>query len=418
MTESQWRLEDALGDSMRSALKSSAVALAAICLLPLGAGAAEIERPATFNPNNIPGIRASGPNYTIANPVRSDGFLRIYSVRSPYGDFQVVSDAMMQRRIREFAAIAEIDKLTESAEFNKAMADAGLAPLKFAGQLVVNPVEAIGNTLAGIGNQIGQIGSGINNAGKSQDTAFGGFGADQKRRELAAKLGVDPYTDFEPLQARMQKISQAAASGGLIVSGAMMAIPGAVGIVVSNAGTSSRVYDSVRDRTAAQLMDINREKMVAMGLDQPTADALLQNRNYSPLDMTSMVSSLEVVPVPGRAEFMRRAVSVNRRDAAVFNRRYTEMVADFHQKTGAVTSFVSAGDFPFNQTRNGTVVGIWPVDAMSWTENTRRAMTNAAGAIRNARLGRPELRVSGQITPHAREGLQELGFAIANNSRR
>ncbi|MCP6756286.1 hypothetical protein NL533_32165, partial [Klebsiella pneumoniae] len=88
-------------------------------------------------------------------------------------------------------------------------------PVKFAGQLIVNPVEAIGNTLAGIGNQIGQIGSGIHNAGKSQDTAFGGFGADQKRRELAAKLLVDPYTEFEPLQIRLQKISQAAASGGL-----------------------------------------------------------------------------------------------------------------------------------------------------------------------------------------------------------
>ncbi len=390
--------------------------LAALAVSAAPAFAAEIERPATFNPNNIPGIRAQGPNYSIAAPVRSDGFLRIYSVRSSYGDFQVVSDAMMQRRMRELAATAEIDKLTESAEFNKAMAEAGLAPLKFAGQLVVNPVEAINSTLAGIGNQIGQIGSGISNAGKSQDAPFGGFGADQKRRQLAAKLGVDPYTDFEPLQVRMQKISQAAATGGLIVQGAMMAIPGAVGIVVSNAGTSGRVYDSVRDRTAAQLMDMNREKMLAMGLDRPSADALLQNRNYTPLDMTSMVSSLEVVPVPGRADFMRRAISVNRRDAAVFNRRYTEMVADFHQKTGAVTSYVSAGDFPFNQTRTGNVVGIWPVDAMSWTENTRRSMTSAAGAIRSGGLGRPELRVSGQITPRAREGLQELGFTIADGS--
>ncbi len=403
---------------MRLSVKSSLVAVATALVLPMAVNAAEIERPATFNPNQIPGIRAAGPNYTISAPVRSDGFLRIYNVRSPYGDFVVVSDAMMRVRIRELAAVAEIDKLTESNEFNRALGEAGLAPLKFAGQLVVNPVQAIGNTLNGIGNQIGQIGSSIHNAGKTRDAAFGGFGADQKRRELAAKLGVDPYSDFEPLQSRMQKISQAAAAGGLVVTGAMMAIPGAVGIVVSNAGTSSRVADSLRDRTAAQLMDMNREKMVAMGLDVQTADQLLQNVNYTPLDMTSMVSSLEAVPVAGRAEFMRRAVSVNRREAAVFNRRYTEMVADFHQKTGAVTSFVSAGELPFNQTRNGTVVGIWPVDAMSWTENTRRSMTNASAAIRRANLGKPELRVSGQITPRAREGLQELGFAIADQRKR
>jgi hypothetical protein len=394
------------------------VAIAACVAMSAAASGAEIERPATFSPGKIPGIKSSGPNYTILSPVRSDGFLRIYNVRAPYGDFSVVSDAMMQIRIRELAAVAELDKLTESAEFNNALGQAGLAPVKFAGELLVNPVEALGNTLAGIGNQIGQIGSGIHNAGKTQDQAFGGFGADQKRRELAAKLGVDPYTDYAPLQSRLQKLSQAAAAGGLVVSGAMMAIPGAVGIVVSNVGTSSRVKDSLRDRTAAQLMDMNREKMLAMGLDRTTADTLLQNRNYTPLDMTSMVSSLEVVPVAGRAEFLRRAVGVNRRDAAVFNRRYTEMVADYHLKTNAIVSYVSAAEFPFNQTANGAVVGIWPVDALSWTESTSRAMSSAASAIRTNRLGRPELRISGQATPRGKDGLRELGFTVAENVRR
>lgn len=390
----------------------------AFAVMSSGAWSAEIERPATFSPGKIPGIKASGPNYTITSPVRSDGFLRIYNVNSAYGNFTVVSDSMMQVRIRELAAVAELDKLTESNEFNNALGQAGLAPVKFAGELLVNPVEALGNTFAGIGNQIGQIGSGIHNAGKSQDQAFGGFGADQKRRELAAKLGVDPYTDYEPLQARLQKLSQAAAAGGLVVSGAMMAIPGAVGIVVSNVGTSGRVKDSLRDRTAAQLMDMNREKMMAMGLDRGTADALLQNRNYTPLDMTSMVSSLEIVPVAGRDDFLRRAVAVKRRDAAVFNRRYTEMVADYHLKTKAIVSFVSAAEFPFNQTANGTVVGIWPVDALSWTEATSRSMNSAANAIRANRLGRPELRIAGQMTPNAKAGLQGLGFTVADNARR
>lgn len=402
----------------RASAGLGAAALAAVVLTAVGASGAEIERPATFSPGKVPGIKASGPNYTITSPVRSDGFLRIYNVNSAYGNFTVVSDSMMQVRIRELAAVAELDKLTESNEFNNALGQAGLAPVKFAGELLVNPVEALGNTFAGIGNQIGQIGSGIHNAGKSQDQAFGGFGADQKRRELAAKLGVDPYTDYEPLQARLQKLSQAAAAGGLVVSGAMMAIPGAVGIVVSNVGTSGRVKDSLRDRTAAQLMDMNREKMMAMGLDRGTADALLQNRNYTPLDMTSMVSSLEVVPVAGRDGFLRRAVGVKRRDAAVFNRRYTEMVADYHLKTKAIVSFVSAAEFPFNQTANGTVVGIWPVDALSWTEGTSRAMGSAASAIRANRLGRPELRIAGQMTPNAKAGLQGLGFTIADNTRR
>jgi len=402
---------------MRRLTLASSLACAAGLAISSYAFAAEVERPASFDPNKIPGIRAAAANYTIANPVRSDGFLRVYTVRSSYGDFQVVSDTMMQMRIRELAAVAELDNLSQSEAFNNALAQAGLAPVKFAGELIVNPVQAIGNTLAGIGNQMSQIGSGINNAGKSQDQAFGGFGADQKRRELAARLGVDPYTDYEPLQLRLQKISQAAAAGGLVVSGAMMAIPGAVGLVISNTATSSRVADAMRDQTAAQLMDLNRQKMMAMGLDRASADTLLANRNYTPLDMTSMVASLEIVPATGRDDFLRRATSVNRRDAAVFNRRYAEMVADFHVKTGAVTSYVSVCEFPFNQTRNG-LIAIWPVDALSWTENTRKAMTNTASEIKRRGLGRTELRISGQATPRAKQGLSELGITIADNSRR
>jgi len=144
---------------------------------------------------------------------------------------------------------------------------------------------------------------------------------------------------------------------------------------------------------------------------------LLQNRHYTPLDMTSMVSSLEVVPVDGRADFLRRAADVKRRDAAVFNRRYTEMVANHHLKTKSIVSFVSAAEFPFNQTSGGAVVGIWPVDALSWTESTSRAMRSAAQSIRANRLGRPELRISGQATGNAKEGLRELGFSVAENSR-
>jgi hypothetical protein len=390
----------------------------AFCLAATASVAAEIEPPATFAPNKIPGIRATGANYSIAAPVRSDGFLRIYTVHSAYGDFTVTSDAMMAMRIRELAAIAELDKITHSDAFNRALGEAGLAPIKFAGQLIVNPVEAIGNTLAGIGNTIGQVGSGIHNAGKSQDQPFGGFGADQKRRELAARLGVDPYTDFAPLQQRMQQLSQAAATGGLVVSGAMMAIPGAAGIVISNAGTSSRVADAMRDYSAAQLMDRNREKMLAMGLDNASTEALLANRNYTPLDMTAMVAALETVPAEGRADFLHRAVAVKRREAAFFNRRYAEMVADHHARSGAIVSFVSLGDLPFNQTSNGVLLGLWPVDALSWTENTRRAMSKAAEAMRGRRLGRPELRISGQATARARQGLSELGFSLAGNAQR
>jgi hypothetical protein len=377
---------------------------------------AQAEPAASFDPNRIPGIKATGPNYSIANPVRSDGFLRLYSIRSPYGDFGVTSDAMMQVRQRELAAILELDKINTSDAFNKALVEAGVAPIKFAGNLIINPIQTIGNTLGGIGNAMGQVGSGMANAGKSQDAPLGGLGADQKRRELAAKLGVDPYTDFEPLAHRMQKLSEAAAAGGLVVSGAMMAIPGAVGIVVSNVATGGKVADMMRDYSAAQLMDINRQKLAAMGVERPVIEQLVTNRAYTPLDMTSMVASLETIKVDGRADFLRRAAAVNSRDAAYFNRRYAELIADYHAKTGQITSFVSLGDFPFNQTRSGSITAVWPVDALSWTDGTAKAMGRVNEAVKRY-PGKPELRITGQATGTAKERLKGMGWTVVENTR-
>ena len=307
--------------------------------------------------------------------------------------------------------------MTESDEFNRGLGEAGLAPIKFAGGLIVNPIQTLGNALAGLGNTIDQAGSGIANAGKTQDQALGGLGADQKRRELAAKLGVDPNTDLKPLADRMAKLSAAAATGGLVVSGAMMAIPGAVGLVVSNTSTAGRVGKSMRDYSAAQLLDQNRKRVAGMGLDRQAGEALLANRNYTPLDMTSMLIALETVKVDGRADFLRRAAGVNKREAAYFNRRYAEMIADLHARNGSVASFVSLGEFPFNQLRDGSVIGLWPVDALSWTEGTRKALGNAGAAVKRANLSRAELRITGQATPRAKQGLKELGFTVAENFR-
>jgi hypothetical protein len=392
------------------------VAYFAVLLVPFAAGAAELEQAPSFNPAKIPGIKPAGVNYTIVNPVRSDGFLRVYSFRTPYGDFVVTSDAMAQIRIRELAAIHELDKVTQSDSFNNALAQAGIAPVTYAGKMIANPFQTLGDTLGGIGNTLSQVASGMHNA-KSRDSAFGGLGADQKRRELAAKLGVDPYTDFQPLAERLAKLSESAAAGGLVVSAALMVIPGTAGAVISNVATGSSVSESVRDHSAAQLMDMNRLKMLAMGLDRATADALLANNNYTPLDVTAMVASLDTVPVQGRADFLRRAADVKKRDAAFFNRRYAELIADYHARTRAVVSFVSLAEFPFNQTSTGGLVGVWPVDAMSWTQGTSGAMRNAAAAIRQGGFAQPQLRITGQATARARQGVRELGMSVVENAR-
>ncbi|MBI4274973.1 MAG: hypothetical protein HY659_09780, partial [Rhizobiales bacterium] len=303
---------------------------------------------------------------------------------------------------------------------NKALAEAGLSPIKFAGELVTNPLQTLGNTLAGAGMLMGQFQSGVANAGRTPDDPMASmFGVIKKKRELAEKIGVDPYTDFEPLRVRMDRLSEAAAGGGLVVSGALMAIPGAAGIVISNVSTSSNVTTYARDYTAAQLMDLNRGKLAALGVDSSTTEALIANRNYTMVDITALVVALESLgAVEGRPIIIARAAKVSNRDAAYFMRVHAEMLAAYQAKTRALRDFVWLGDFPFNRLADGGVIGLWPVDAISWTETTARTL-GAASAQRKASgsTGRAELRITGQATPLARRRLKEFGWTVIESVR-
>jgi hypothetical protein len=376
------------------------------------------ERAPTFDPARIPGIRASGANYTIANPVTSDGFMRIYTLRTSYGDFTVIGDALMRTRMVELAALAELERVSQSDSFNKALVEAGVAPIKYAGELVTNPGQTISNTLSGVGSLFGQFGSGMNNLGKTQDDTMQGLlGVTKKRRELAAHLGVDPYTDFEPLSAKLSQLSQAAATGGLVVTAALMAIPGVGGIIVTNVATTAKVTGLARDLTAAQLMDLNRKKLGEMAVPSQIAETLLTNRSFTPLDVTAIVASLEIMSsVQNRSEFVARAASVHRHDAAYFMRKHAELLGDYHAKTGSLTGVVTFGGYPFNTTRNGGVLGILPIDALSWTDNTARSMRDIVNQSRNAGFaGKAEMRITGQATPLAKQQLQGMGWTVTDN---
>jgi hypothetical protein len=381
--------------------------------------AADFERPRSFQANLIPGIAAGGQNYTIKNPVTSDGFMRIYVFTTPWGEFSAIGDGMMRQRQRELAALGQLQQVTESDSFNRALAEAGISPIKFAGELIVNPVQTLGNTLSGIGSLFGQVGSSAHNAGKYESDPMADLtGASRKKRELAIKLGVDPYTDFQPLQQRLTQLSAAAATGGLVVTGALMAIPGVGGLIVSNTATGANLGNAARDNTPAQLLDINRPKLLAMGVDRNLAEQFLLNRNYTPVDATAIVSFLEEVQVPGREAFVARAATVNRRDAAVFMRRQAEMVADYQNKTRSITGFVALGGFPFVTTASGGVLGLLPLDALSWTQGTDKAMRDITASLRSAgRPGKAEMRITGQATPLAKEKMRALGWALTENTK-
>lgn len=398
---------------------------AALLLMPAAAAAQTYEQPPSFNAAQIRGIKRVGTNYTIQTPVRSDGLLRIYVLTTPYGKLEVQGDAMMRMRQNELYALAQMEKVSNSESFGRALAQAGLSPLTFTGHLIMNPIGTVGNTLAGVGNFFGRIGSGLNNAGQTQDDAMSGLlGVTDQRRQIAAAYGVDPYTDFPPLAAKLQQLSQAAAAGGLVVTGALIAVPGAAGIIVSNLSTAYKlndigIQDLARNYDAAQILDLNRKRLTDMGVDEETRERFLKNRNFTPIDAAALVAALDSMQdVEGRPVFVSRASVADGRAIAYVMRRQAELMANDYRKHKNYVRFVALSNYPFVITRDNRIMAELPIDALSWTRETAAGFAGVTAQRRQvAPRARGELRITGTATALAKKRLKAEGWLVVENQR-
>ena len=402
------------------------VAFFAVTALPLQALAQPFEQAPTFVIEKLPGFWPSGDNYSIKNPVMSDGLLRIYTLTTPYGEFTVHGDQMLRMRVNELAALYELEKIANSESYGKALLDAGLSPLKYTGRLITDPKKTVGDTFSGIGTMFGRISSDLSNIGKTPgDPISGLLGVTDQRRKLATKVKIDPYTDFPPLDAKLSRLAEAAAAGGLTVSAAMMAVPlTKVGFLISNYPTAStiegvRIDELARDQTAAQIFDLNRGKLRAMSADSELVEALLVNRNYTPIDMAVLVAALDNMSgVEDRIIFLQRAAQIETRSLAYFMRRHAEMLKNHQSRGAGFARFVSLGGYPFNVARDGRILGVMPIDALAWTEAIAEVLRICAtDAHKLSATGHVELRITGTATLRAKREIKALGWRLVENAR-
>jgi hypothetical protein len=214
-------------------------------------------------------------------------------------------------------------------------------------------------------------------------------------------------------------LSQAAAAGGLVVTGALMAVPGAAGIVVSNLATANKVnnigiQDLASDYTAAQILDINRGLLKKMGISDRLSKLLLANRNYTPIDMAAMVAALDSLHgVQGREVFVERAAAANGRAIAYFMRRQAELLADDYRRHHDYVTFIGLAGYPFVVTSDHHVMALLPIDALSWTKATAAGFAAVTAARKRlAPKTRGELRISGEVTRLARRDLKKDGWIV------
>ena len=375
------------------------------------ASACAFETPPNATAEQILGAEATGPNYRVGPEVRSDGLMHLFTLHTAFGQFEVAGDELMRTRIRELGALRKLQAMSESDVFAKSLGEAAAAPLRYGADLLTDPAATLKKSASGVANMFARVSAGLSNSKSSRDNVVTSvLGVDSARRALAVQLGVDPYTDFSPLAAKLNDVASAAAFGGLTVRGLMMAIPGGAGVAVSSASTAETVQSMLAEKTSAQIAASVMTGLAKYQVPRATAERLVQNRMYTPADLLILWKSLAALNAPNTALFVARAAGAATREEAMFQRRRAELLAA-NAKLLGIGRFVDVAGFPLNRMKDGQLVALFPLDEVAWTEDVSAAFSKMAAAT-SSEASPPVLALTGSLTPMADAEIVRTGWSV------
>lgn len=399
--------------------------IAAAVLLVAATGAQaftdSFETPPEQDPREILGDKVSGAGYGVLSPVRSDGFIRIYSLKTERRTDEFSGDGLVRLRIKEITAVEALKSLETEQSFVDGLAKAAKRPAEFVGSTVTDPVGTAKTTVTGVGRLFGRITKGVEQAvtGETRSPAELAriiSGQDRARRELAVSLGVDPYTTFVPLAAQLDRASAASAAGNLSVGVIMSMIPG--GMITNIAGSAESIRSMVIDSTEAELEERVEDALRQSRISEKAIAALRASPNYTPTERAIIAYQLQsMTAVDGLEILVQRAAETKTRAEAYFLLRRIVLTEHYNRTVAGLSQIRTIGDFPIALRRDGVAAIVVPLDYLSWTQETGAAFSGLNDSL--TRLPFPpsgvDFRITGDITPLAAERLASFGWDVISN---
>lgn len=358
------------------------------------------------------GADAVGENWTVAPLVRSDGFVWVFAVQTPYGDFTVSGLRRMKERAAELRALHALELMSRTEAFGNALVNAGLGPIRFGRDLVLDPVDTMGNLASGVGRIFDKVVSNVENPGGGRDPFFDSItGITKAERDLAFALNVDPYTDFKPLRTGLEDVAQATAAGDLPITVALSTISGGAGIAVRATSTASDVAAPYYLSTSRQIAEIVTTKLQGLGVDEATTVKFVENTFYSPVDELAIAGALETLGAANASVFIARAAVADSFDVAKFNRFRAELLAKDNVRLGTLKEFVLVSGLALNRDASGRLVAAFPFDHVAWSDMVSSSLTRLSADIGAQGEARPPLFASaGAMSQMSQAELKTLGW--------
>ena len=306
-----------------------------ILLFIITAGTAdeEYETPLIVQARDVvPAELLTSDLYEIDSDVLTRGYTNTYEIRSEYGDFTAHGNDMLAERIQEIKAIHELDKIKESDAFEKGVKNTASSPFKFLGNLVTHPIDTVTGVPEGLwryGSRVVEMVGGPEKSEYEDSMSKELILFSTVKRKLAYDLNVNVYSSNKALQERLNSVSWATYSGGMVVSVAMAPLR-----AVRLTKSAQNVNNLVRDNSPEDLNRLNREKLEKLNVPEDVIDAFQGNAWISPRHETTIVHMLEYQGLTGGiTDFLQLATTASSEEEAFFFQNIVELTQHYLSNT-------------------------------------------------------------------------------------
>ncbi len=391
----------------------------------LGAAGGQYEEPPVVNVADLlPATALSGPGYSVQPQAPTNGAMGQYTIvadpsvfQDDAGTYYVESLDMLKIRLSEIPAIAQLDSMSNTDVFAKALASSGARPVTAAANMVMHPMDTVTGLPSGVGDLFGRVSMGAGEIASSATNSFGSgkaagqagnatltaLGYDQMRRQLAQKLHVDPYSSNPILTKKLNKVAWVMFSARMTVNVAMMAVPGSI-IISGVEITNDLVYQTPR----ADLIILVQKKLKSFGLSQEEVVAFATNTAIPLSLQVTAVKDLETLGnIPGRRAAAVAIGNMMTEYQARFLVTSLHMLGQWSQQRSPITRIYVPGVM-IARDQNGHTILPAPVDYLSWTQRIAGFVTDPQLMAQHNRV----LWITGQMTPLARQQLSAKGWNV------
>ena len=378
----------------------------------------------------LPANMQSGNGYYLGQQVPTNGAMGQYTIiansdvfGNDAGTYQVESLDLLKIRLSEIPAIAQLDNVSSTAVFAKAVASSAERPVADAAQMVVHPMDTVTGLPSGIGEFFGRVSLGAGElyatatnssetgeqrasqaAGETANITLTALGYDQVRRNLARQLHVDPYTSDPILTKKLNHVAWIMFSGRMLVNTAIsVAAPGSM-LITGVEVTDDLIYQTPK----ADLILLVERKLRRIGLSS-TQIAAFSHNTAIPLSLqVAAVRDLETLgPIPGRKAVAVALGNVVTEYQARFLVTSLRMLTIWSQQNSQVTRIQARGILVAHD-QDGSVIVPAPVDYVSWTPRIAGFATDPELLGLQNRV----LWITGKMTPLAQQQITANGWSL------